>query len=478
MGAVPKPSATIEFGRFTIVPQRRELLADGQPVELGGRAFDTLLALTDTCGRVLSKDELMRRVWPDQVVEEHNLHAQVSLLRKALGAERRLIRTVAGRGYLFTGEIRSTATTPAVALAMRATNIPEAVSELIGREAELRDAIDLVTKHRLVTLIGAGGIGKTRLGLEVARRLLPRFPDGVFVAELGLLSRPDLVPGTVATALSVGAGAVSREAIAAAVGSKQLLLLVDNCEHLIDAAAGVVEALLRVSPSAVVLATSREPLRVSGEYIHRVPPLAVPPEDNRDLKAVLSYAAVKLFVSRAQAAEPRYGTDVRVAAATAAICRHLDGIPLAIELAAARIPGLGVEGVAAGLDDRFRLLTGGRRTSLPRHQTMHATLDWSHGLLSEPERVVLRRLAVFAGVFTLEAARAVATSADIPAQEVVDCVATLVAKSLLSTDVVGTVVHYRLLETTRAYAREKLGESGELQQVARRHAAKTLLALL
>src|SRR5262249_5193105 len=163
--------------------------------------------------------------------------AQVSLLRKALGAERRLIRTVAGRGYLFTGEIRSTATTPAVALAMRATNIPEAVSELIGREAELRDAIDLVTKHRLVTLIGGGG--KTRLGLEVARRLLPRFPDGVFVAELGLLSRPDLVPGTVATALglSVGAGAVSREAIAAAVGSKQLLLLVDNCEHLIDAAA-------------------------------------------------------------------------------------------------------------------------------------------------------------------------------------------------------------------------------------------------
>src|SRR5262245_45189632 len=478
MAAVPKPSATIEFGRFTVVPQRRELLADGKPIELGGRAFDTLLALIGTCGRVVGKDELMRRVWPDQVVEEHNLHAQVSLLRKALGTERRLIRTVAGRGYLFTGEIRSTATTAAAVPSARATNLPEAASELIGREAEVRDAIDLVTKHRLVTLIGAGGIGKTRLGLEVARRLLPRFPDGVFVAELGLLSRPDLVPGTVATALSVGAGAVSREAIAAAVGSKQLLLLVDNCEHLIDAAAGVVEALLRVSPSAVVLATSREPLRVSGEYIHRVPPLAVPPEDNRDLKAVLSYAAVKLFVSRAQAAEPRYGTDVRVAAATAAICRHLDGIPLAIELAAARIPGLGVEGVAAGLDDRFRLLTGGRRTSLPRHQTMHATLDWSHGLLSEPERVVLRRLAVFAGVFTLEAARAVATSADIPAQEVVDCVATLVAKSLLSTDVVGTVVHYRLLETTRAYAREKLGESGELQQVARRHAAKTLLALL
>jgi predicted ATPase/DNA-binding winged helix-turn-helix (wHTH) protein len=472
MAAVPEPFATIEFGRFKIVRHRRELLDDGRPIELGGRAFDTLLALIDARGTVLAKDELISRVWPDRVVEEHNLHAQISLLRKALGDDRRLIQTVAGRGYQFTGEIRATTATAAVATPWRATNLPEAVSELIGREAELRDITDLVTKHRLVTLIGAGGIGKTRLGLEVSRRLLPRFPDGVFVAELGSLSSADLVPATVATALglSLGAGTVPREGIAPAVGTKQLLLVVDNCEHLIEAAAGTVEVLLRATPAASLLATSREPLRVSGEYVYRVPPLAVPAEDNRDMEAVWGYAAVKLFVSRAHAAEPRYVADVSVAATTAAICRHLDGIPLAIELAAARIAGFGIVGVATRLDDRFRLLTSGHRTALPRHQTMHATLDWSHDLLSETERVVLRRLAVFAGVFTLEAASAVAASPDIPAQEVVDCVASLVAKSLVSTDVAGAIVHYRLLETTRAYAREKLDDSGELERCARRHA--------
>jgi len=291
-------------------------------------------------------------------------------------------------------------------------------------------------------------------------------------AELGPLASPDLVLATVATALglTLGGGEVSCEAIVAAVGAKQLLLVVDNCEHLIEAAAGVVDALLRSTPAARLLATSREPLRLSGEYVYRVPPLAVPSADNRDLEAVLRYPALKLFVSRARAVEPRYVADVGVAAATAAICRHLDGIPLAIELAAARIGGFGVEGVAAGLDDRFRLLTGGSRTALPRHQTMRATLDWSYGLLSEAERVVLRRLAVFVGAFTLEAATVVASSGDIPAHDVLDCSANLAAKSLLSTDLVGTIVQYRLLETTREYAREKLIEAGELDQCARRHA--------
>jgi predicted ATPase/DNA-binding winged helix-turn-helix (wHTH) protein len=470
MPGLPKSEATIEFGRFKVIRHKRELLADGWPVELGGRAFDTLVALIDAHGTVLGKDELMRRVWPDRIVEENNLAAQVSTLRKVFGADRDLIQTVAGRGYQFTGEIRASAAS-AVAAPSRVTNLPEAVSELIGREAELRDAMDLVTKHRLVTLIGAGGIGKTRLGLEVARHLVPRFPDGVFVAELGPLSSPELVPATVATALGTpGAGTVSREGIAAAVGAKRLLLVVDNCEHLIEAAAGMVDALLRDSPGASLLVTSREPLRAAGEYVYRVPPLAVPPEDCRDIEDVLKYGAVRLFIARARAAEPQYVPDVRLAATTAAICRHLDGIPLAIELAAARIVGFGVEGVAARLDDRFRLLAGGNRTALSRHRTMHATLDWSHELLSETERVVLRRLAVFAGVFTLEAASVVAASADIPAQEVVDCVANLVAKSLLSADVAGAIVHYRLLETTRAYAREKLVESGELEQFARRHA--------
>ena len=471
MVAVPETWATIEFGRFKVVRHRRELLVDGRPVELRGRAFDTLVALIDAHGTVLGKDDLISRVWPDRVVEENNLQAQISSLRKAFGPDRDLIRTVAGRGYQFTGEIRGTTATAAAAMLSPATNLPETVSELIGREAELQDAMDLVANHRLVTLVGPGGIGKTRLGLEVARHLLPRFPDGVFVAELGPLSSPELVPATVATALglTLGAGTVSRDSIAAAVGTKQLLLVIDNCEHLIDAAAGIVEALLRASPAASLLATSREPLRESGEYVYRVPSLAVPAEDNQDIDDVLTYGAVRLFVSRAQAAEPEYVPHVRLAAAMAAICGRLDGIPLAIELAATRIVAFGVDGVAARLDDRFRLLTGGSRT-LPRHQTMRATLDWSYELLSESERVILRRLGVVVGAFTLDAATAVAASVDIPAADVADSVANLVGKSLLSADVGGAIVHYRLLETTRAYAREKLIESAELDRVARRHA--------
>src|SRR6185369_12960260 len=330
----------------------------------------------------------------------------------------------------------------------------------------------LVTEHRLVSLVGAGGIGKTRLGLEVARHLLPRFPDGVFVAELGPVSSPELVPATVASALGLThiAGTASREGVAGAVGTKKLLLVIDNCEHVIAAATGMAEALLRASPGVALLATSREPLRVSGEHVYRVPSLDVPAEGNQDMEDVFRYGAVRLFVSRAHAAEPRYVAEGRVAAATAAICRRLDGIPLAIELAATRVAALGVGGVAARLDDRFRLLTGGSRMALPRHQTLRATLDWSYELLSEAERVVLRRLGVFVGAFTLDAASAVAAGADIPASEVADSVANLVGKSLVSTDVGGAIVYYRLLETTRAYAREKLIGSAEFDHVARHHA--------
>src|SRR5439155_14064011 len=232
---------TIEFGRFRVVRHRRELLADGQPVELGGRAFDTLMALIDARGTVLGKDELVSRVWPGRIVEENNLAAQISVLRKTFGVDRHLIRTVAGRGYQFTGEIRTTAATAAGPAPSQETNLPEAASELIGRRVELREVTTLVTEHRLVSLVGAGGIGKTRLGLEVARHLLPRFPEGVFVAELGPLWSPELVPATVGSALGLThvVGAVSHESVAAAIGTKKLLLVIDNCEHVIDAAAGL-----------------------------------------------------------------------------------------------------------------------------------------------------------------------------------------------------------------------------------------------
>jgi predicted ATPase/DNA-binding SARP family transcriptional activator len=352
------------------------------------------------------------------------------------------------------------------------TNLPASSSELIAREAEMRDVVDLVTRHRLVTLTGAGGIGKTRLGLEVARHLLPDFVDGVWFAELAPLSDPGLVPVSVAVALKLALPdrAESPERVAAALGDKRLLLVLDNCEHVIDAAARMAEAVLRAAPHARIVATSREPLRAPGEYVYRVPSLEVPREDTADCEELLQTAAVSLFVARVRAVEARFSPDARTAAIAGAVCRRLDGIPLAIELAAARSATLGLDELAARLDDRFRLLTGGHRTALPRQQTLRATLDWSYELLPAIEQTVLSRLAVFARGFTLEAASAVVTADDLEAPEVVDIVSNLAAKSLLVVEIADADTQYRLLETTRIYALEKLADSGALDQVARRHA--------
>jgi predicted ATPase/DNA-binding winged helix-turn-helix (wHTH) protein len=480
--------ATIEFGRFSVLPRRREVLAEGQPLALGGRAFDVLMALIEASGAVVDKNTLMNRVWPDRIVEENSLQAQISALRKALAADRDLIRTIAGRGYQFTGAIRTLSARPdphAPAGTAPAgtpqptstpscppTNVPQPVSELIGRDVELDEILDLSISHRLVTLVGPGGIGKTRLSREVARHLLPRFADGVWVAELAPLSDPGLVPATVATALGVevSGGAGSMERLANALGRKQLMLVLDNCEHVVDAAAQTAEALLRGNPATRVIATSREPLRVEGERVFPVPPLAVPNESNPGSEDPLRYGSVRLFVERARAVEPRFSLDERVTAAISAICRRLDGIPLAIELAAVRSSVLGIEELASRLDASFDLLAGGRRMALPRHRTLRATLDWSYGLLPEIERMILRRLSVFAGGFTLEAANMVAESTEITRSGVVDCIGNLIAKSLVEAHVGGAEARYRLLETTRNYALEKLTESGERGDVARRHA--------
>ena len=352
------------------------------------------------------------------------------------------------------------------------TNLPAPASELIGRAAAVTEVKELLGAHRLVTLSGAGGIGKTRLGLQVARELWPAFADGAWVAELAPLSDPGLVPVTVAVALglTLPAGPGSPERVAAAIGTKRLLLVLDNCEHLIEAAARMADAVMRASSEARVLVTSREPLRAPGEHVYRVFPLEVPAEDAATPGDPLEAAAVRLFVARARAMDRRFAPGARAAALAGAICRRLDGMPLAIELAAARAATLGVEALAAGLDDRFRLLTGGHRAVLPRHQTLRATLDWSYALLPAMERTVLHRLAIFAGPFTLEASGAVATLDDLDEPEVVDAVNNLAAKSLVSVDLDEAITRYRLLETTRAYALEKLVESGELHRVARRHA--------
>jgi predicted ATPase/DNA-binding winged helix-turn-helix (wHTH) protein len=483
MDPASETPAGVAFGHFRVLPHRRELLADGQPIKLGGRAFDVLMALIEARGAVVGKDALIQRVWPNRIVEESSLPVQILALRNALGAERELIHTVAGHGYQFTGEIRELSGSPdegvgagmaaaQPAAALPPTNLPTPVSELIGRDDELREILGLAAAHRLITLTGAGGIGKTRLALAVARRLLPKFADGVWVAELAPLTDPGLVARTVAAAVGLeqAARTDSPEGVASGLSGKRLLLVLDNCEHVIDVAARMAEALLQASPVVHVIATSREPLKTEGEWTFPVPPLAVPVRDVEDEDDLLRYGAVRLFVERARAAQPHFVPDRRRAAMIGAICRQLDGIPLAIELAAACAAALGIEALAARLDNRFQLLTGGRRTALPRHQTLRATLDWSYELLAEPERMILRRLAVFAGVFSLEAAGTVVASPELVRSEVVAGLVDLVAKSLVAAQVDGTVARYRLLETTRDYALEKLAESGERDQLARRHA--------
>jgi predicted ATPase/DNA-binding winged helix-turn-helix (wHTH) protein len=473
----PELPPRITFGRFCLFPHRRELLLDNQPIRLGGRAFDVLIALIEARGSVVRKDALMAWAWPDQVVEENNLEVQISALRAAFGAERALIRTVSRRGYQFTGEIRfpaevkETLVNAGPEAAASATNLPQPVSKLIGRDDSLAGILRLAAAQRFVTLTGPGGIGKTCLALAAAHQLLPRFDGGVWLAELASLSDPDLVPAAVAAAigLELAAGAVTAERVANALNGKALLLVLDNCEHLIDAAAMMAEALLRANRKGRIIATSREALRAEGEQVYPVPPLAVPKANVDDKTNLLEYGAVRLFVERMRAAEPHFAPDGAPLVTLAAICRRLDGIPLAIELAAARAATLGIEELAVRLDERLTLLTGGRRTALARHQALRATLDWSHGLLAEPERVLFRRLAIFAGWFGPTAACAVAVSAELPASDVIDGISSLAAKSLVAAEVRG-VARYRLLDTTRAYALEKLSESGEREWIARCHA--------
>lgn len=484
--------AILRFGRCQLLVQSGELTVDGVPVQLGRRAVEVLLVLIEARGQLVSKDEILSRAWPGRVVEENTLQVHMSALRKALGEDARFLQTLSGRGYRFIadigeedveadpGEDEAAEFAESLAGMPNPTNLLEPVSDLIGRDAEIADIGDLTRMHRLITLVGAGGIGKTRLALEVARRRLPDFADGVWLAELGTLSDPELVPNAVAAALglTLSSGTLSPARVTAALGTRQVLLILDNCEHVIQAAAQMAEALLRANPLARVLTTSREPLRLPGEAVYRVPSLDVPAEATADDADLMASGALKLFIARARAAEPDFSPDHAVAATIATICRRLDGIPLAIELAAARVASLGVRELADRLDDRFQLLTGGYRTALPRQQTLRAALDWSYELLPDSERLVLQRLAIFAGAFPLEAAAAVLARTPASAPHVIDCITNLVAKSLLTMTSSGAGARYRLLETTRVYAHEKLSANGEVDEFARRHAEYYLNRLL
>jgi predicted ATPase/DNA-binding winged helix-turn-helix (wHTH) protein len=471
-----------EFGPWEIDLTRRELRAHRVPVPIGGRAFEVIEALVESAGEVVTKDDLMRRVWSGAIVEESVLHVHISAVRKALGPDRGMLKTAYGRGYRLLGGWTIRRESPSIAAAELetvpspvptfVTNIPVATPDLIGRETAVEHVRELLSAHRVVTLTGPGGIGKTALALNVARSLIPSFDGDSVVVELVSLSDPKLVPSAIASVLGLkmGGDEISPNSVARAIGGKKLLLVLDNCEHVVEAAARLAETLLRLCPCTSILATSREILRIEGEQVYAVPPLDVPPQHQKEAGKLLGHSAVQLFIARTTALRSDFLPQEENLPAIAAICRRLDGIPLAIEFAAARAATLGLDQVASRLDDRFRLLTAGRRTALPRHQTLRATLDWSYEFLPELERCLLRRLAIFAAGFTLEAAIAVMSDDVTVASTVVEGVANLVAKSLVTLDGSVPSGRWRLLETIRAYALEKLVESGEAERAARRHA--------
>jgi predicted ATPase/DNA-binding winged helix-turn-helix (wHTH) protein len=460
---------------------RRELRARGIPVPLGGRAFEVVTVLVQSASEFVTKDHLMERVWPGAIVGEGTIHVHISAVRKALGPDRVMLKTASGRGYRLLGswtpQQREVAA-PVYSSPTRTSespppnNFPPLITRLIGRAAACEFVRDLVSAYRVVTLTGPGGIGKTSLAIKAVRYLLPDFEDGGWIVELASLSDPNLVPSTVAATLGLKvAGEISAESVARAVGGRHLLLVLDNCEHVIDAAANLAETLTRLCPRTTIVATSREILRIDGESVYRVPPLDAPAPGEAAPDTIMQYSAVELFVARMKALNASFSPHAECLASIAAICRRLDGMPLAIELAAASAAALGIEQVSAGLRDRFALLTRGRRTALPRQRTLRATLDWGYELLPETERRLLRRLGVFAGGFTVDSAAAVMADAGLDATTVTDCIANLVTKSLIALDPTPGATRWTLLETIRAYALEKLAESDESDDAQRRHAA-------
>ena len=473
---------TYVFGSFQLIPRRRLLLDGGRPVPIGGRALDILAVLIEAAGETVSNSQITARAWPTTIVEETSLRVHIGALRKALGdgrAGNRFIVNVPGRGYVFVAPVRGAQDAPPVtsppvappAIAPEGGNLRTPLASILGRDAIIPRLVAGLAR-RLLTVVGAGGIGKTTVAIAAARTVAASFPDGVWFVALASTPASDLVSSTISATLGVAApGPDPMHGLTAWLRDKQALIVLDNCEHVIDAAAATAEAILRAAPLVSILATSREPLRAEGEVVYRLSPLEIPP-DRAGITAreALEHSAVQLFNERARATSNEFTLTDADAPALCGICRKLDGLPLALELAAVQVHVLGVQGLARALNDRFAVLIKGLRTALGRQQTLRATMDWSHDLLPQIERVVLRRLAVFRGDFTIHGACAVVADDQVSSAEVVMSVATLANRSLIATDIGGDVTHYHLLDTTREYALEKLVESGDTEPLRKRHA--------
>ena len=477
----PGTLGPLRFGRFELQPRERRLLIDGEPVALGARAFDVLLTLAERPDQLVSKRALMDLVWPDLVVQENNLAAQVSALRKVVGEA--VITTIPGRGYRFVAPVeptdpgRDSPPSPPDAPPSLRTNLPVELPALLGRAYELDALGALIERHRLVSVVGAGGIGKSLLTQHLLHARRGAYPQGVCWVELASVTEPAALPGAVATALGVEAGhGEPLAALTGAVAPLTLLLALDNAEHMLDTVARLAKTLLDAAPGLRIVVASQAPLRLGAERVLRLGPLAVPGEPLLATQA-LQYGAVALFTERAHAIDSRFAFGEANVASVIEICRALDGLPLAIELAAARAPTLGVQALLASMQDRLKLLTASRdRTAPERQQTLRAALEWSYGLLTPREQSVFRRLGVIAGGASLALIQQVAADdgegAELDRWIVLEALDMLVDRSLVTVLSIDDDrdPRYRLLESPRAYALERLEAAGERATVQRRHA--------
>ncbi len=467
---------TLSFGPFRLMRPARVLVRDGNPVTIGGRALDVLIALTGRPGEVVSGRELIDFVWPGVFVEEANLRVHIAALRKALEDGKdgvRYIVNVPGRGYTFVAPVRHSGaggTAPiAPASPARSRNFPTPLQLLVGRTETVATLSSLLLSRRFVSVVGPGGIGKTSVAVAVANALRREFgDDAVCFVDLGSLTNPADVPSAIASALGCFVQGPDHEPyIRAFLADKRILVVLDNCEHVIETAAQLCARLIHAAPSVHILATSREALRVEGEHVQVLMPLHSPPDETPSAVQALASPAVQLFMERAAASGHHAQLTDTDAPIVGSICRRLDGIALAIELVASRVGTHGIRGTAGLLDSGAGLLLPGRRSALPRHQTLQAMLDWSFRLLPTDEQEVFCRLSVFVGSFTLAAAHAVSGG---ESQAVSSAIANLVDKSLVRVVPTSGLTQYRLLDTTRAYAAAKLAEDGQAVAAERRHA--------
>jgi predicted ATPase/DNA-binding winged helix-turn-helix (wHTH) protein len=467
----------LQFGPFELSSRERVLRRDGVVLPLGSRALDILIYLAERPGEVIAKQELIDHVWSGVTVEEVSLRVHVAAIRKALGDGQfgnRYIANIKGRGYSFVGAVVSLAGggESRNAKFRNPGGLPVRPIMMIGREMVFSEIRDNLRHERFVTLLGPCGIGKTTIALAVGRAAAEEFGGEVHFVDLESVADPRHVAGAVATSLGLVLKSKDPDLeLVDLVRSRKLLIILDSCEHVIESVALVAERLYQETEQVHLLATSRELLKVEGERCCQVLPLDFPPDGSaQTANAVLRYPAVQLFIRRVAARAGNFVLTDEEAPFVAEICRKLDGMPLAIELAAGQVAVLGLSNTASRLVSQLELLKLSHRTAVPRHRTLKAALDWSYNLLSDAERIVFRRIAPFVGYFTFDGARSLVGEFDAGAGEVFDAIAGLVEKSLMATRVDEAQALYRLLYTTRAYALEKLDEHAEVDVAFRRHA--------